>query len=428
MGWPPLQGRARGRGSGARDRVALRRAAAGRDPLCRRLARRHRRCGRRVGRDPARPDARRGQRACSRPARRRSPTHRPTTASRRIWRPSSAMGSARFEPLLAGRAVGMLSIEPAAAGASPELHTLLPLVAAAVSRRIRRDRERPPAHRGRVPARAHGGRARRRLPGRDARRRCASAWRRMVGARRATVLLVEDGRMQPAASRYADGSRDLSEWELMRSAPSVLPAAEAALHSGEPVVTGTSESPLVAGWWADTFGIESLIAVAIGSPPRAVGVLLVDDPSRTASPPRTCGSWPPRRHTSRPTIEQARMSAERTLAPARRHRDPPAAPGGAARGVGRGGRRGARAGDPGGDRGRAGDAADARRARPHRAREDRRRRTATSSARCARTSRACPRTTSACGGSPPASAKPIFVENAARQPPPARRSWWRHWG
>ena len=40
----------------------------------------------------------------------------------------------RFEPLLAGRAVGMLSIEPAARGASPELHTLLPLVAAAVSR------------------------------------------------------------------------------------------------------------------------------------------------------------------------------------------------------------------------------------------------------------------------------------------------------
>ena len=44
-----------------------------------------------------------------------------------------AMGSARFEPLLAGGAVGMLSIEPAAAGASPELHTLLPLVAAAVA-------------------------------------------------------------------------------------------------------------------------------------------------------------------------------------------------------------------------------------------------------------------------------------------------------
>ena len=59
-----------------------------------------------------------------------------------------AMGSARFEPLLAGRAVGMLSIEPAAAGASPELHTLLPLVAAAVSRvsgAIESDRQRAEA-------------------------------------------------------------------------------------------------------------------------------------------------------------------------------------------------------------------------------------------------------------------------------------------
>ena len=63
----------------------------------------------------------------------------------------------------------------------------------------------------------------------------------------------------------------------MRSAALLLPAAEAALHSGEPVVTGSVESPLVGGWWADTFGIESLLAVAIGSPPRAVGVLVVDD-------------------------------------------------------------------------------------------------------------------------------------------------------
>ena len=79
-----------------------------------------------------------------------------------------AMGSARFEPLLAGRAVGMLSIEPAAAGASPELHTLLPLVAAAVSRvsgAIESDRQRTEAEFLLEPDR--GGPCRR-LPGRDA--------------------------------------------------------------------------------------------------------------------------------------------------------------------------------------------------------------------------------------------------------------------
>ena len=222
-----------------------------------------------------------------------------------------AMGSARFEPLLAGRAVGMLSIEPAAAGASPELHTLLPLVAAAVSRvsgAIESDRQRTEAEflLGLTEAALAAGTLDEMLS--TLCERVAA----LVGARRATVLLVEDGRMVPAASRYADGSRDRSEWELMRSAPSVLPAAEAALHSGEPVVTGTSKSPLVAGWWADTLGIESLIAVAIGSPPRAVGVLLVDDAqpdSFSAEEVRLVAAAAA--HIA-PAIEQARMSAERT--------------------------------------------------------------------------------------------------------------------
>jgi diguanylate cyclase (GGDEF)-like protein len=222
-----------------------------------------------------------------------------------------AMGSARFEPLLAGRAVGMLSIEPAARGASPELHTLLPLVAAAVSRvsgAIESDRQRAEAEflLGLTEAALAAGSLEEMLA------TLCERVAEMVGARRATVFLVGDGRLQVEASRYADGSRDLTEWELMRKAPSVLPAAEAALHSGEPVVTGASESPLVAGWWADTFGIESLIAVAIGSPPRAVGVLTVDDPQPerfSADDVRLVAAAAA--HIA-PTIEQARMSAERS--------------------------------------------------------------------------------------------------------------------
>src|ERR671931_48895 len=40
----------------------------------------------------------------------------------------------RFEPILAGRPVGMLSVEPASAGARQELHSLAPVLAAAVGR------------------------------------------------------------------------------------------------------------------------------------------------------------------------------------------------------------------------------------------------------------------------------------------------------
>jgi diguanylate cyclase (GGDEF)-like protein len=222
-----------------------------------------------------------------------------------------AMESARFEPLLAGRAVGMLSIEPAARGASAELQTLLPLVAAAagrVSGAIESDRQR-------AEAEFLLGLTEAALAASSMDEMLATLCERvaaMLDARRATVMLVEDGRLQIAASRYADGSRDLGEWERMRNAPTVLPAAEAALHSGEPVVTGSAGSPLVSGWWADALGIESLIAVAIGSPPRAVGILIVDDPRPdrfSADDVRLVAAAAA--HIA-PTIEQARVSAERT--------------------------------------------------------------------------------------------------------------------
>ena len=44
------------------------------------------------------------------------------------------MSSVRFEPLIAGGTVGMISIEPAPRDAGPELHSLLTMVAAAVAR------------------------------------------------------------------------------------------------------------------------------------------------------------------------------------------------------------------------------------------------------------------------------------------------------
>jgi diguanylate cyclase (GGDEF)-like protein len=220
-----------------------------------------------------------------------------------------AMASVRFEPLLVGRPVGMLSIEPAAGLATPELHTLLPLVAGAMSRlsgTMESDRQR-------AEAEFLLGLTEAALAADALDDMLATLCRRMaeaVGARRATVLLTDDGRLQPAASRHADGSRDLTEWERMRQAPT-LPAATAALHSGEPVVIETSQSPL-SGEWAELFGAESLIAVAIGSPPRAMGVLVVDHPA-----PERFSADEVRLVTAAaahiaPTIEQARLNAERT--------------------------------------------------------------------------------------------------------------------
>ena len=167
MGWPPLQGRARGRGSGARDRVALRRAATGRDPLRRRLARRHRRADRRVGRDPARPDPRRGQRGARGPpdGDRRRTGRRPHPA-RSGGRAGDGLGPLRAAACGQGRrdaldrACGRRCVAGAAYPAPTRGRRGQP--------RIRRDRERPPAHRGRVPAWTYRGRPRRRLPGRDA--------------------------------------------------------------------------------------------------------------------------------------------------------------------------------------------------------------------------------------------------------------------
>src|SRR5919106_81169 len=110
----------------------------------------------------------------------------------------------------------------ASRGASPELHTLLPLVAAAVSRvsgAIESDRQRAEAEflLGLTEAALSASSLDEMLA------TLCERVARMAGARRATVFLVEDGRLQPTASRYSDGARDLTEWELMRRAPSVLP-------------------------------------------------------------------------------------------------------------------------------------------------------------------------------------------------------------
>jgi hypothetical protein len=137
------------------------------------------------------------------------------------------MGSVRFEPLLAGRAVGMVSIEPASAAARPELHSLLPLLAAGV---------------GRVAGRQESDRARREAEFLLELTRAAESAGTIdqmleviceriatqTGARRATIYLLQGSRLGARASRGGEGSHDESAWTRLRAEPPP-PLAEAAI-------------------------------------------------------------------------------------------------------------------------------------------------------------------------------------------------------
>ena len=220
------------------------------------------------------------------------------------------MSSVRLEPLVAGGTVGMISIEPAPRDAAAELHSLLTMVAAAVARAG-----------GRLESDRHRDEAEFLLELTEAATRAPSLEEMLIvicertardlGARRATVLLEEHGKLVPRASRYDDGSRDIAEWDAMRQASNPLPAAQVALDSGDPVVAGRVDSPLIGDWGATTFEVQSVLAVPLGAPPGATGVLVLDDPRpdrfssddvRLAATAAT--------HVA-PTIEQARASDER---------------------------------------------------------------------------------------------------------------------
>src|SRR2546425_9414961 len=127
-------------------------------------------------------------------------------------------GSVRFEPILAGRPIGMLSIEPASAAANPELQSLIPLVAAGV---------------GRVSSLHEAGRQRRQSAFMLELTQATGAAQsidelfgivceriaRELGVRRATIFLLQGGRPAPRATRNADGSWDTAVWERMLAEP-----------------------------------------------------------------------------------------------------------------------------------------------------------------------------------------------------------------
>ena len=220
------------------------------------------------------------------------------------------MSSVRFEPLIAGGAVGMVSIEAAPRDAGAELHSLLTMVAAAVARAgsmLESDR-----HQSETSFLLELTEAAAKAPSLEEMLIVVcERMARALGVRRATVLLADDGRLVPRASRHADGTRDTAEWEAMRQSPSPLPAAQVAFDSGEPVVLKSADDPLMGAWVSSSFDVQSMLAVPLGTAPNAIGVIVLDDPA----PDRFSGddvrlAAAAAAHVA-PTIEQARTSDER---------------------------------------------------------------------------------------------------------------------
>ena len=156
------------------------------------------------------------------------------------------MSSVRFEPLIAGGTVGMLSIEPAPRGAAPELHSLLAMVAAAVARVRAHARERAPARRGGVlPARADRGRHARPVARRDARRDLRARWhaRSTCGGRPCSSRRTATSCRARRATRTARATARSGTRCVRR--PARCPRPQAAFDSGEPVVASGPGSPLI---------------------------------------------------------------------------------------------------------------------------------------------------------------------------------------
>src|SRR5947209_3757667 len=170
------------------------------------------------------------------------------------------------EPLLAdGEVVGVLVVDPAAAALPGPLRHALPGITATLRAAAERSSEQRRLRQAEVLLEvieaAAGADSMDQLLGAACQRLAA-----LGDAERACVFLLEDGRLVPRMASYADGRRDRATWELFRAAPEPLPLAEEALRTGGPV-SARDDSPLLAGWWAESFAISSAVAVPLGRVP-----------------------------------------------------------------------------------------------------------------------------------------------------------------
>ena len=97
---------------------------------------------------------------------------------------------------------------------------------------------------------------------------------RELDVNRASVFLQVGDRLVPRMATFGDGRRDTDAWVRFRQAPELPPMVEAAFASGKPVRATHRRDPKLGEWWAESFGIQSAMAVPLASPP--VGVLVLD--------------------------------------------------------------------------------------------------------------------------------------------------------
>jgi diguanylate cyclase (GGDEF)-like protein len=97
---------------------------------------------------------------------------------------------------------------------------------------------------------------------------------RELGVNRCSVFLQVGDRLVPRMATFSDGRKDTDAWERFRQAPDLPPMVEAAFASGKPVRATHRQDPKLGQWWAESFGIQSAMAVPLASPP--VGVLVLD--------------------------------------------------------------------------------------------------------------------------------------------------------
>ncbi len=185
--------------------------------------------------------------------------------------------SIHFEPLTAaGGQVGVLAIEPASATNAETLGPILPVLAASVGR-VLTWRE---SDRQRIEAEFLLELTEAAISERSMSELLAAICERVarhLRVRRASVFLKKNGRMVPRMARHADGSRDPAAWEKFRRAAVPLPAVDAVMQTGAPVVAEDPDSELISGWWTETFDLASAIAVPVGKKSNLVGVLTLDD-------------------------------------------------------------------------------------------------------------------------------------------------------
>lgn len=207
----------------------------------------------------------------------RQPVQAHATGRRAADRELEGLGilSAHGHPLiLDGEVIGVLTVEPAAAAAPHLLRKAAPPLAVALAAAwTRRVEQRGAAHAevllGLIESAARA-RSMDQLLG-DACRTLAQ----LGEVERASIFLVEDDRLVPRMAGGVHDRRDPAAAEQFRNAPVGLELAEAVLRTGEPM-TAERDSGLLAGWWADDFGIVSALAVPLGRSPHPAGVLVLD--------------------------------------------------------------------------------------------------------------------------------------------------------